>query len=70
MSMETSFQTQYKLTQTLYSLFSRPFIRSTPYEKAYCLNPFRATFLKIGTSARLSRDRLPCDSPIEATTPF
>ena len=34
------------------------------------VNPFPATFLKIGTSARLSRDRLPCDSPIEATTPF
>jgi hypothetical protein len=29
-------------------------------------NPFPATFQKIGTSARLSRDRLPCDSPIEA----
>ena len=34
------------------------------------LNPFRAKVQYTGPSARLSRDRLPCDSPIEATTPF
>ena len=34
------------------------------------LNPFPAKVIKIGPGARLSRDRLPCDSPIEATTPF
>ena len=28
------------------------------------------TVCAVGPSARLSRDRLPCDSPIEATTPF
>jgi hypothetical protein len=33
-------------------------------------NPFPAKVIKIGPGARLSRDRLPCDSPIEATTPF
>jgi len=34
------------------------------------INPFPATFQYTGTSARLLRDRLPCDSSIEATTPF
>ena len=33
-------------------------------------NPFPATFQYTGTGSRLLRDRLPCDSPIEATTPF
>lgn len=39
------------------------FIKLTP-----SLDP--ATVQYTGPGARLSRDRLPCDSPIEATTPF
>ena len=34
------------------------------------LNPFPAVVQYTGPGARLSRDRLPSDSPIEATTPF
>ena len=37
---------------------------------ALTFNPFPAKVVKIRPGARLSRDRLPCDSPIEATTPF
>ena len=33
-------------------------------------SPFPAMVLYIGPGARLSRDHLPCDSSIEATTPF
>jgi hypothetical protein len=29
------------------------------------VNPFPAKVQKIGPGARLSRDRLPCDSPID-----